>query len=70
MANIGSVGQQTWRGISRDEIDFKPTIDHELCLGCGICVLNCGKDVYQFDFEANVAVVARTYDATDTQGGE
>ncbi len=47
-----------WRGIPRDEIDWHPTVDPELCIGCGICVLGCGKGVYQFDYEKNVPVVA------------
>jgi CDP-4-dehydro-6-deoxyglucose reductase len=47
-----------WRGIPRDEIDWHPTVDLELCTGCGICVLGCGKGVYQFDYKENVAVVA------------
>jgi CDP-4-dehydro-6-deoxyglucose reductase len=48
----------TWRGIPREEIHWHPTVEHELCIGCGICVIGCGKEVYKFDFEKNVPVVA------------
>jgi len=54
-----SIAKQNWRGIPREEINWHPTVDPELCIGCGICVLNCGRNVYQFDYEKNVAVVAR-----------
>ena len=54
-----SIAKQNWRGIPREEINWHPTVDPELCIGCGIGVLNCGRNVYQFDYEKNVAVVAR-----------
>lgn len=38
-----------WNGVPREEIDWKPTVDEELCIGCGMCVLNCGAKVYTFD---------------------
>lgn len=50
--------KQTWHGIPREEIEWHPTIEEELCMGCGICVLGCGKQVYKFDYEDNVPVVA------------
>lgn len=37
------VVKQTWRGIPREEVNWHPTVDQELCIGCGICVLNAGE---------------------------
>jgi CDP-4-dehydro-6-deoxyglucose reductase len=38
-----------WNGVPREEINWNPIIDEDLCIGCGICVLNCGAKVYTFD---------------------
>ncbi|MBC6935409.1 MAG: 4Fe-4S dicluster domain-containing protein [Chloroflexi bacterium] len=47
-----------WHGIPREEIHWNPAIVAERCIGCGLCVTSCGRQVYQFDYEHNVAVVA------------
>jgi len=46
-----------WHGVLRDRIDWYPTVDNELCIGCGICVLGCGPGVYAFDFDNRKPVV-------------
>jgi len=33
-------------------------IEPELCIGCGICVLGCGRQVFKFDYENNAPIVA------------
>jgi ferredoxin len=38
-----------WHGIPRQEIQWYPTIVAERCIGCGLCVTSCGKNVYAFD---------------------
>jgi CDP-4-dehydro-6-deoxyglucose reductase len=53
-----SVIKPAWHGIPRDEIDWHPKIEPELCIGCGLCVIGCGKRVYKFDFESNIPIVA------------
>ncbi|RLF13113.1 MAG: 4Fe-4S ferredoxin [Thermoprotei archaeon] len=50
---------RSWYGVPREEITWHPTVDPELCMGCGICVINCGRGVFQFDYNRNVPVVAR-----------
>ncbi|GEM_PF-1517086 len=40
-----------WHGIKRSEIDWCPVIDEEKCVGCGICVITCGRGVYKYDYE-------------------
>jgi len=46
-----------WHGIPREEIDWYPRVEHDLCIGCGLCVLDCGRSVYRYDFESNKPVV-------------
>lgn len=46
-----------WHGIPREEIDWHPTVVADRCVGCGMCVTSCGRQVYAFDYEANVPVV-------------
>jgi len=40
-----------WHGIDRGKIDWYPVIDEEKCIGCGMCVATCGREVYKFDYE-------------------
>jgi len=47
-----------WHGILRENIVWHPTIIAESCVGCGLCVTSCGKNVYSFDYETNKPVVA------------
>jgi CDP-4-dehydro-6-deoxyglucose reductase len=46
-----------WHGVPRDEIEWHPTVEKELCIGCGVCVLGCGANVFAFDFYENKSVV-------------
>ncbi len=46
-----------WHGIPREEIHWNPTVVNERCIGCGLCATSCGRKVYQFDYDHNVAVV-------------
>ena len=47
-----------WHGVPREEIPWHPTINEDICIGCGTCVTSCGRSVYRFDFERKKAVVA------------
>ena len=47
-----------WKGVPREGIRWNPTIDDTKCVGCGMCVTTCGRDVYGFDVEKKKAVVA------------
>jgi CDP-4-dehydro-6-deoxyglucose reductase len=47
-----------WHGIPRAEIPWHPTVDPDVCIGCGTCVVSCSRVVYRFDFERKKAVVA------------
>ncbi len=46
-----------WHGIPREEIDWHPTVNEDVCIGCGTCVVGCSRTVYRFDFERKKAVV-------------
>ena len=49
--------KSVWHGVPREEIQWHPTVENELCIGCGLCVLGCSANVYAFDFEKNKPVV-------------
>ena len=48
-----------WMGIPRETIDWHPTIDESKCIGCGMCVVSCGRKVFDYNWEKSKAVVAR-----------
>jgi len=48
-----------WHGIPRGKIDWHPTIDESRCIGCGMCITSCGRNVFDFDKKKNQSVVAR-----------
>ena len=35
-----------WEGIPRKEIDWFPTIDYKICIGCMACLKKCRQCVY------------------------
>lgn len=45
-------------GYPREKVAWFPTIDHDKCVKCGMC-MNCGKNVY--DWTEDGPVVARPY---------
>ena len=49
---------QPWHGVPREQISWAPTIEPELCNGCGLCVTSCGRAVFRYDYENRMAVVA------------
>jgi NAD-dependent dihydropyrimidine dehydrogenase PreA subunit len=48
-----------WKGIDRGTIRWNPSIDKDICTGCGMCVTSCGRNVFDFDLKKNKSVVAR-----------
>ncbi len=36
-----------WHGIPRKDIPWYPTVDKEKCIGCGLCFVTCGRNVYE-----------------------
>ena len=52
---------QPWHGVPREQIDWAPTIEPELCNGCGLCVTSCGRAVFRYDYENRMAVVTESF---------
>ena len=46
-----------WKGVPREEINWHPKIDENKCVGCGMCVTSCGRDVFGFDAEKKKSFV-------------
>ncbi len=46
-----------WKGIPREKIDWHPEIHPDKCVGCGMCIVSCGRDVFGFDAETRKAFV-------------
>ena len=47
-----------WHGVPREDIPWFPTVDSEKCIGCQLCFVTCGREVYEVgpapDFESSV----------------
>lgn len=50
-----------WHGIPREDVPWYPTVDPETCIGCTLCFATCGREVYDFDYDSHLAVVADPY---------
>ncbi len=50
-----------WFGIPRKEIKWYPKIDPASCVGCGLCFMTCGREVFSYDLNSNKPVVAKPY---------
>jgi ferredoxin len=45
-----------WHGVPRESIPWYPTVDEKKCIGCGLCFVTCGRNVYEIiDRKAKVA---------------
>ena len=49
---------QPWHGVPREQIDWHPTVHEDLCMGCGLCVTGCGRQVFAYDYQREKSVVA------------
>jgi DNA-binding transcriptional ArsR family regulator/NAD-dependent dihydropyrimidine dehydrogenase PreA subunit len=50
-------GNMQWHNVPRSEIGWAPTVMADRCIGCGLCVTSCGRDVYSFDYAKKLPVV-------------
>lgn len=41
------LSQTRWHGIARKEIPWFPVVDAEKCIGCELCYVTCGREVYE-----------------------
>jgi NAD-dependent dihydropyrimidine dehydrogenase PreA subunit len=52
---------KNYLGIPRNFIPWYPSVDQNLCTGCGLCVEHCKHAVYKPDPDANTVVVVNPY---------
>ena len=52
---------QLWHGIPRKEIPWFPIITAEKCIGCELCYISCGREVFEYDELNRKAVAERKY---------
>lgn len=56
------LSQAQWHGIARKEIPWFPAVDAEKCIGCELCYVTCGREVYGLTPDKfHKAVVERPY---------
>jgi NAD-dependent dihydropyrimidine dehydrogenase PreA subunit len=55
------LSKQLWHGIPRTEIPWYPTINADKCIGCELCYVTCGREVFEFNGKKRKAVVERPY---------
>ncbi len=54
------MAEKTYLGLPRNEIDWSPRINYELCINCGVCLEKCDHKVYAKDGEK--VIVAQPYE--------
>lgn len=55
------LSNQLWHGIPRKEIPWYPTITAEKCIGCELCYISCGREVFEYNETTRKATVERNY---------
>ena len=53
-----------WHGVAREKIPWYPIVDAETCIGCELCYVTCGREVYEIvltDDQRQKAKVERPY---------
>ena len=50
-----------WFGVPREQIEWYPIIDEENRIGCGVCVVACGRKVFRYDYVNKKARVVYPY---------
>jgi NAD-dependent dihydropyrimidine dehydrogenase PreA subunit len=59
------LSQTKWHGVPRQEIPWFPQVNLEACIGCELCFVTCGREVYEIALQADgrhrKAVAERPY---------
>jgi formate hydrogenlyase subunit 6/NADH:ubiquinone oxidoreductase subunit I len=43
------LSETQWHGIPRKEIPWYPVVDVDACIGCELCYVTCGREVYEIE---------------------
>jgi formate hydrogenlyase subunit 6/NADH:ubiquinone oxidoreductase subunit I len=44
---VKDYSETSWHGVPRKEIPWFPTVDVDKCIGCELCYVTCGREVYE-----------------------
>jgi NAD-dependent dihydropyrimidine dehydrogenase PreA subunit len=59
------LSQTKWHGVPRQDIPWFPQVNPEACIGCELCFVTCGREVYEIELQADgkhrKAVAKRPY---------
>ena len=59
------LSQTKWHGVPRQDIPWFPQVNPETCIGCELCFVSCGREVYEIELQADgrhrKAVAERPY---------
>ena len=43
------LSQAKWHGVPRQDIPWFPTVNMDACIGCELCFVTCGREVYEIE---------------------
>jgi ferredoxin len=58
------LSKAAWHGVPRQDIPWYPTVEADACIGCELCYVTCGREVYDIaliEEGGRKAVAARTF---------
>lgn len=59
---VKDLSNSLWHGVPRREIPWFPEVDAEACIGCQLCFVTCGREVFEMTADTpSRAEVARPY---------
>ncbi|MCD6246963.1 MAG: metalloregulator ArsR/SmtB family transcription factor [Candidatus Diapherotrites archaeon] len=58
---LSKIDFSKWWDIDRKKIDWYPIIDEGKCIGCGMCIATCGREVFEYDKNKNKSKVKNPF---------
>ncbi len=55
------LSKQSWHGMPRTEIPWNPTVIADKCIGCELCYVTCGREVFEYNAKQRKAKVDLPY---------
>jgi NAD-dependent dihydropyrimidine dehydrogenase PreA subunit len=43
------LSQTKWHGVPRQDVPWVPTVSRDACIGCELCFVTCGREVYEIE---------------------